>query len=225
MIGTVPRLLKSAVSVHKYPRYVLDLYVHWMLQPLWRRQGILLGHGIIWHGRPILEIANGSSLEIGRGCMLISRSSHTALGVNHPVILRTLAAEAELRIGSGVRMSGTTVCAVERVRIGDRCVFGANATVADTDFHSLDSALRCRPESDAGHASHASIEIGDDVFVGSASMILKGVRIGDGAVVGAGSVVTKDIPAGVIAAGNPARPIGIVGQVQSQGALPFLIGA
>ncbi len=202
--------LKSIISIHKYPRYIFDLYVHLVLQEIWRHQGIVLGRQIYWHGKPILELVRGSSINIGQGCMMISRSSHTALGVNHPVILRTLTAGAELRIGSQVRMSGTTVCAAERVTIGDRCVFGANATVADTDFHSTDPDIRSSPVNDAGHARHKPIEIGDDVFIGSASIILKGVRIGEGAVVGAGSVVTKDVPARVIVGGNPARPIGVV---------------
>jgi serine acetyltransferase len=218
------RFLKSAISVHKYPRYVLDLYVNLILQPFWRLQGIAVGPGIVWHGKPILHRAPGSSVSVGSECMLISRSSDTALGVNHPVILRTLGPDAELRIGAGVRMSGTSVCAVERVTIGDRCVFGANVTVADTDFHSMDPGIRSVPGSDANHASHRAIEICDDVFIGGASMILKGVRIGQGAIVGAGSVVTRDVPAGVMVAGNPARPIGVAGRLETNVLAPLLIG-
>jgi acetyltransferase-like isoleucine patch superfamily enzyme len=43
--------------------------------------------------------------------------------------------------------------------------------------------------------------------IGSNATILCGVTVGEGAIIGAGSVVTKDVPAGVIAAGNPARVI------------------
>ena len=50
-----------------------------------------------------------------------------------------------------------------------------------------------------------TVEIGDDVFIGAFSIILKGVRVGDGAVIGAGSVVTKDIPSREIWGGNPIR--------------------
>lgn len=51
------------------------------------------------------------------------------------------------------------------------------------------------------------VYIGKDVFIGMISLVLKGVTIGNGAVIGAGSVVIKDIPANVIAAGNPAKVI------------------
>ena len=54
----------------------------------------------------------------------------------------------------------------------------------------------------------APIIIGDDVWLGSKSVVLKGVSIGKGAVVGAGAVVTRSLPSGVIAVGAPARVIG-----------------
>ena len=54
----------------------------------------------------------------------------------------------------------------------------------------------------------APITIGDDVWIGGGAIVCPGVSIGNNAVIGAGSVVTKDIPANVVAAGNPARVIG-----------------
>lgn len=203
------RLLKPAISFHRYPRYLVDIYVHLVLQELWRLQGVNLGAGIIWLGKPILSLAKGASISIGEGCLICSRSSQTALGANHPVILRTLQSGAELRVGSRVRMSGTTICAAERVTVGEQCVIGANVTIADTDFHSLDPAIRSSPD-DARLALHKPVEIGDDVFIGGGSIILKGVHIGRGSVIGAGSIVTKSVPEMTIVAGNPAIPIGTV---------------
>ena len=54
---------------------------------------------------------------------------------------------------------------------------------------------------------HQSILIGSDVWIGTRSIILDGVKIGDGAVIGAGSIVTKDIPAHAVVAGVPAKII------------------
>jgi maltose O-acetyltransferase len=51
------------------------------------------------------------------------------------------------------------------------------------------------------------VTIGDDVWIGGAAVVLPGVTIGDCAVIGAGSAVTSDVPADVVAAGNPCRPL------------------
>jgi acetyltransferase-like isoleucine patch superfamily enzyme len=200
------QMLKYALSVHKYPRYIEDFRIARLMPIVWRRRGVVLGRGIVWYGAPLIAVYPGSTISIGDCTSICSRSSQTALGVNHPTILRTLRKGAELYVGDGVRMSGTTVCAAERIRIGDRCVIGANATIVDTDFHALDPAVRSSPR-DGDSATTSPVEIGSDVFIGGGSCILKGVRIGDGAVIGAGSVVTRDVEPRQIVAGNPARPL------------------
>jgi maltose O-acetyltransferase len=58
-----------------------------------------------------------------------------------------------------------------------------------------------------GYTRIGKVDIGDRVFIGASSVILPGVRIGSDVVIGAGSIVTRDIPDGVVAAGNPARPV------------------
>jgi acetyltransferase-like isoleucine patch superfamily enzyme len=201
------RLLKRLISLHAYPRYFVDrCYVPLLNAFSWRRQGLRVGCGAIWYGVPILSLSPHSRIQVGDHCVLCSRSNQTALGVNHPVVLRTLLPGAQILIGNRVGMSGTTVCAAERVTIGDRCMIGANVTIVDTDFHSLDPVIRSSPE-DARSAKVRPVEIGSDVFIGCGCTILKGVTIGDGAVIGAASVVTHDVPAGMIVAGNPARAI------------------
>jgi acetyltransferase-like isoleucine patch superfamily enzyme len=97
------------------------------------------------------------------------------------------------------------LCAALSIRIGERCLIGADVVIVDTDFHALDAARR-----DAGWTAIgcAPVEIGDDVFIGTRAIVLKGVCIGRGAVVGAGSVVTRSVPEFAVVAGNPAVMVG-----------------
>ncbi|MBB2975532.1 acetyltransferase-like isoleucine patch superfamily enzyme [Microbacterium endophyticum] len=101
-------------------------------------------------------------------------------------------------------MSGTTICSALSIVIGDRCLFGADTTIADTDFHPLEAAGRRHARMPEPNSTDR-IVIGDDVFIGYGSLVLKGVTIGSGSVVGARSVVTKDVPPNSIVAGSPAR--------------------
>ena len=56
------------------------------------------------------------------------------------------------------------------------------------------------------------VHIGENVWVGAGAVILPGVSIGNDSVIGAGSVVTKDIPANVVAVGNPCRVLRKIGE-------------
>jgi maltose O-acetyltransferase len=86
------------------------------------------------------------------------------------------------------------------VRIGDYTLFGPGVQIL-TAVHPMNAELRRREE------YGKPIEIGADVWVGGAALILPGVRIGSRTVIGAGSVVTRDVPDAVFAAGNPCRVI------------------
>jgi len=61
-----------------------------------------------------------------------------------------------------------------------------------------------------GKKKHGKTIIGNNVFVGLASIILMDVKIGDNSIIGAGAVVTKDVPVNEVWAGNPAKKIGVV---------------
>jgi acetyltransferase-like isoleucine patch superfamily enzyme len=167
--------------------------------------GATLGRSVCAYGMPVISIWPGSECHIGEGSVLISVSFATALGVNHPVVLRTMRPGARITIGARVGISGGSICAAKMVSIGDDTMLGANVTIADTDFHSLDPRRRADKRDDG--ATIATVKIGRSVFVGTNAIVLKGVTIGDNTIIGAGSVVTKSIPPGVVAAGNPCRPI------------------
>ena len=80
-----------------------------------------------------------------------------------------------------------------------------NVTIVDSDFHVHWPPEKRRTVRTG--ADDRAVKIGEYVWIGANSLVLKGVSIGDNSIVGAGSVVANDIPANVIAAGNPARVI------------------
>jgi len=111
--------------------------------------------------------------------------------------------QGELYIGDNSGFSGVSVYCAKKINIGKNVTCGANVCIWDTDFHPLNADFRKKLRNEETISS--PVFIGDDVFIGANSIILKGVRIGDRAVIGAGSVVTKDIPADEIWAGNPVK--------------------
>jgi len=195
------------LKISKYPSYILDYLIIPCYKFFWRKEGVIIGDRTNFMGKPIIKLIKGSKISIGNDSLFISRSLQTALGVSHQIVLRTLKEDAALILGDHVRMSGTTICAAKYVKIGDRCVIGADVIIADTDFHSLNSEIRSSKEDNIA-AKCNPIFIGNDVFIGGRSIILKGVTLGDNVVVGAGSVVTKSFGNDLIIAGNPAKIIG-----------------
>jgi acetyltransferase-like isoleucine patch superfamily enzyme len=165
-------------------------------------------HGVRWgrgwrvYGLPLIQRHRRSFIEAGDGLELRSWFSSNPLGVGHRCVLATWSRGATIEIGRDVGMSGATLCANGRIRIGDRVLLGAGTTVVDTDFHPLAPDLR--DEEPSGGAS-APIEIEDDCFLGMNVIVLKGAFIGRGSVVGAGSVVAGRIAERSVVAGNPAR--------------------
>lgn len=100
-----------------------------------------------------------------------------------------------------------TILDVCPVTIGDNVMFGPNVTIA-TPMHPIIGEERFISEHEDGlyDLEYAKpITIGNGVWLASGVIVNGGVTIGDNAVIGSGSVVTKDIPANVIAVGNPCR--------------------
>lgn len=85
------------------------------------------------------------------------------------------------------------------IYIGDRTMIGPNVTVCTTGHPAYPLYREM-----VAHYS-LPIHIGKNVWIGANSVVLPGVTIGDNSVIGAGSIVTRDIPANVVAVGNPCR--------------------
>lgn len=113
-----------------------------------------------------------------------------------------------LDYGSNVRIGARTfvnyyltAADVATITIGDDCQIGPNVQLL-TPIHPTGPAPRRE-----GLERAEPITIGDNVWLGGGVTVLPGVTIGDNSVIGASAVVTKDIPANVLAVGNPARVI------------------
>ena len=91
------------------------------------------------------------------------------------------------------------------IYVGDDTMFGPNVTVA-TAGHPILPILR-----EQVYQYNMPVFIGRNCWIGAGAILLPGVHIGDGTVIGAGSVVTKDIPANVVAVGNPCRVLRPIG--------------
>ena len=157
----------------------------------------------IYYGCPYIIKSRGSTIQIGDNFIACSSPRHNTIGVPQRVFIRTLCPTSSILIGSDVGVSGCSISARTKVKIGNRVLIGAGALITDSDAHSLNPADRAKE--DVGRSFPVIID--DDVFIGARAIVLKGVHLGRGCVVGAGSVVTKDVAPYCIVAGNPARLI------------------
>ena len=105
-----------------------------------------------------------------------------------------------ISIGAGTFVNYDCVMLdVAPIRIGETCQIATKVQLL-TATHPVDPEPRR-----LGWESAEPITIGDNVWLGGGAIVCPGVTIGDDTVVGAGSVVTRDLPAGVVAFGNPCR--------------------
>ncbi|MEU3098106.1 sugar O-acetyltransferase [Streptomyces sp. NPDC006967] len=94
-----------------------------------------------------------------------------------------------------------TALDVARITIGEDCQIGPGVQLL-TPTHPVEP----EPRRDKLEAA-LPITIGNNVWLGGGAIVCPGVTIGDNSVIGAGAVVTRDVPADVVAVGNPARPV------------------
>ena len=125
--------------------------------------------------------------EIGEGCY-IEPTFHENFGGAHVHFGKFVYANFNL-----------TLVDDTHIYVGDYTMFGPNVTVA-TAGHPILPELR-----EKIYQYNFPVTIGRNCWIGAGAVILPGVTVGDNTVIGAGSVVTKDIPANVVAVGNPCR--------------------
>jgi maltose O-acetyltransferase len=153
------------------------------------RSAEFLGSRVRVWGRPIVR--NSGRLRIGERARFAATMVPLELAVG---------ASGLLEIGESTFVNyGTSIAALQSVRIGSHCSIGTYVIIMDNDFHRLEPERRNElPDS-------KPIVIEDNVWLGGRAIVLGGVTIGEGSVVGAGSVVTRDVPPRSVVTGVPAK--------------------
>lgn len=163
-----------------------------------------IGANAVSNGFAFIRCKKGASITIGNNLKLNNGERFNSIGRQSQCVI-AVRANATLIIGNNVGISSSAIFCSQKITIGDNVKIGGNVCIYDTDFHSLDYLARRDRPKDMESTLRREVVIGNDVFIGANSLILKGVSIGDRAIIGAGSVVTKSVPMDEIWAGNPAR--------------------
>ena len=141
----------------------------------------------------VLEGLDSGRLKLGQGTML------------EPGCWITMGPEAKIVVGDGCFLNRNVMLAAHReITIGDHVLFANGCFVGDASHRYDDPDM---PITWQGFTSKGPVRIGSNCWFGVNCVVTTGVTIGDRCVIGSNSVVTRDLPAGVIAAGSPARVI------------------
>lgn len=109
-----------------------------------------------------------------------------------------------IKIGDKTSIEEARITSFEpyKIEIGKDCMFSADIVIMNTDVHKIyDTTTKLKTN------EGKEISIGNHVWLGIRTIVLKGVNIGDNSIVAAGSIVTKDVKANTVVSGNPARQV------------------
>lgn len=190
------RLLSRALTELQSPAYSTYL----------RMRGFEIGQGCRFLGLPYFLGDRDGRILLGDRVTLVSSSVAAPLSVSNRSALRLMAPGARIVVGADSGITGSVIASRMAITIGARVLIGSGCMITDSDWHPLDTVPR-RYEVAPEPSESDSVTIGDDVFLGARTIVLKGVTIGEGTVVGSGSVVTRSLPPRVVAAGVPARVV------------------
>lgn len=193
-------------ALRKVKRIILSFTDNLLTQVYLKVNDVKFGKALRSNGLAKFDIRLSGCLRIGHNFSMNNGFNHNMIGRQQPCYF-VIMEGATLIIGDNVGISATAFVCSNHIEIGNNVKIGGNTVIYDTDFHSIDPQLRMNANTDKKNTKNAPVKIGNNVFIGAHSTILKGVEIGDDAIVGAGSVVTKDIPMREIWAGNPAKYI------------------
>lgn len=152
-------------------------------------KNVSLGVGFKFYGLPKILKARGSKIIIDERFENRNWRYSNPLGIDHPTILCTWKREAQIHIGNDVGVSGGSIVAAKKIKIGDGTLIGANVLIIDTDFHPTKGEAKRYKKTGI---KESSIHIGKNVFLGTGCVILKGAVIPDNEVIPARVVVIRN---------------------------------
>ena len=174
-------------------------------------KNIIFGDNVNILGKlPYFKLFKGSSCNIGNNVVINSdfKNSNTSLSNRCKFVLGYT---GSLSIGENSMLNGCCITAYKNIQIGKNCQIASFTLITDTDFHPVNPLERekqvKREKYDINTVNKRDVIIGDNVWIGWGSIILKGSVIGNNSVVGAGSLVSGKFPDNVVIGGNPAKII------------------
>ncbi len=189
-------------AFHRLLCYINQLYINASLKGYLFRKGVLFHNDIQFIGGVELQIHKDAHVVIGKAFICRGYGVGVDIGNYSQIVVKE---GARLEIGDNTGISNTSIHCHQEITIGHHVNVGGGSKIFDTNFHSTDWHDRDDRRRDIENSKTDPVHIGDYVFIGTRSIICKGVTIGDHSVIAAGSVVIKDVPADEVWGGNPAQ--------------------
>jgi len=184
--------------IKKIQRHILNIYILGYLKFNCRLKA---GNRIKFYKIPVFRLHKKSTICIGSNVVFNSKNDGYHLNMHSKCKLMADKPEAIITIGDNTRIHGSCIHAYKKISIGKNCLIAANCQIFDGNGHDLSFGDVDNRINTKGDSKDVIIE--DSVWLGTNVVVLPGVHIGKGSIISANSVVHKDVPAMVIAGGNP----------------------
>ena len=183
--------------INVFNKKIAQLYLNTVNTVSAKIWGVRIKTGCRFYGKTLFRTLPGAIIQIDSDCTFNSSHRSNLIGIYSPCMISTIKSGAKIEIGHNCGFSGTVIGCAQYIKLGNNVRCGANTMITDSDWHSDDPRT----------GKDKPVIIDNNVWLGYGVKVLKGVHIGENSLIGAGSIVTKDIPANVVAAGNPCKVI------------------
>ncbi len=157
---------------------------------LLRCLGCSYGKGLRVDGHVWIRVREKGAIRLGDHVTINSRFGSNLVGLNTPMVLECFE-HGSIEIGDHSGCSGSIISSRSSIILGSHVKVGGNVRVFDHDFHALESELRMDPVNDFKNIRTVPVKVGDNAFIGTNAILLKGANVGASTIVPAGAVVTR----------------------------------